>query len=74
MLFSDFVYGESLENFFKIRTFCVNAQVDRLGKVKTEDAHDGLCINHIAAGDQIEILGVAVHIIDKLFYFVDRIK
>ena len=74
MLFSDFVYGERLENFFKIRTFCMNVQVDRLGKVEAEDSHNGLCVNYITAGYQIEIIGEAVNIIDKLLYFVDRIK
>jgi len=71
---SDFVYRESLENFLKVCTLCMDVQVDRLGKIKAEDSHDGLCIDHIAAGDQIKIIGVTVDIIDKLFYFVDRVK
>ena len=34
----------------------VDVQVDRFGKIKAENTHDGFCIDDISAGDQIEII------------------
>ena len=34
----------------------MNGEINRFGKIQTEDSHDGFCINDISAGNQIEIV------------------
>ena len=64
-------YGE---NGVKIIAVGVDIQINGLGEIQTEDTHDGLCINDIAAGNKVEIKRETVDCIYKSFYFVDRIQ
>ena len=66
-----FQYGE---NGVKIIPVGMDVQINGLGKIQAEDTHDGLCINDIAAGNEIEIKRETVDGIYKSFYFVDRIQ
>ena len=52
----------------------VDVQVDRFGKVETEDSHDGFCVDYVSSGYQIEIKIEFGNVVDERFYFVDRIK
>ena len=52
----------------------MDVQVDGLGQIQAEDAHDGFGIDDITAGNQIKIAVEAVDLIDKLLDFVDRIE
>jgi hypothetical protein len=64
-------YGKYL---VKLIAVCMNVQIDGLGKIKAEDAHDGLRIDDIAAGYEIEIEIEAVDVIHKCLDLVDGIK
>ena len=51
----------------------MNIQVDGLGKIQAENTHNGLSIDNVPAGYQIEIIIKLSNIIYKGFYFVDGI-
>ena len=52
----------------------MDVQVDRLGKIQTEDTHDGLCINYVSAGYKIEIIIELSNIVYERFYLINRIS
>jgi hypothetical protein len=52
----------------------VDVQVDRLGQIQGEDAHDGLGIDDISAGHKIKIVIKLCDIVDKGLYLVNRIQ
>lgn len=54
--------------------FRVNIQVNRLGQIKRENAHDGLCIDDIPAGNQIEIGIKLCDIIYKRFNLINGVQ
>jgi len=45
----------------------MDGQVDGLGKIQAENAHDGLCIDNITSGSQIEIVVEPVYQVYKIF-------
>ena len=51
----------------------MDVQVDRLGKIQTEDTHDGDCINYVSAGYKIEIIIELSHIVYEIFFLINRI-
>ena len=51
----------------------MDVQVDRLGKIQAEDTHDGLCINYVSAGYQIEIIIELSNIVYERLYLINRI-
>ena len=51
----------------------MNVQIDRLGKIQAEDTHDGLCIDDVSSGYEVEIIVELGDVIYKRLYFVDRI-
>ena len=54
--------------------FCMDVQIDRLGQIQAEDTHNGLCVDDVASGYQIEIYIKLCNIIYKGFHFLDRIQ
>ena len=52
----------------------VDVQVDRLGQVKTEDAHNGLSVNDVTSGNKIEVTVKTSDVIDKVLDFIDGVK
>ena len=51
----------------------VNVEIDRFGKIQTEDTHDRFRINDIATRYQIEIIIKFGDVIYKSFYFINWI-
>ena len=51
----------------------MDVQVNILGKVKAENSHDGLCIDHVSSGYQIKLGVESCHIVYKCLYLVNRI-
>ena len=51
----DNIRSEYLQDIFHI-LFCMNVQIDRLGKIQAEDTHDGLCVDDVSSGYKIEII------------------
>ena len=45
----------------------MNIQIDRFGKIQTEDTHDGFCIDDISSGNQIKIEIIFGNIVYKCF-------
>ena len=43
----------------------VNLKGDRLGKIQTEDAQDGLAIYHMATHAQINVIGITIGDVDE---------
>ena len=51
--------------------FCMDVQVDRLGKVESENTHDRFCINDISSGYEIKIITEFCDIIYERLYFIN---
>lgn len=51
----------------------MDIQVNRLGQIEAEDAHDGLGVDHISAGYQIKSTSNLVRSLTERFYFIDGI-
>ena len=51
----------------------MDVQVDRLGQIKAEDAHDGLSVDNVSSGYQIEVVIKLRNIIYERFYLIDGI-
>jgi hypothetical protein len=62
------------ENVFQSFPFCVDVQVDGLGKIQAEDAHDGLGVDYVSSGYQVKIKIKFGNLIDKGLYLVDGIE
>ena len=54
--------------------FGMNVQVNRLGQIQREDAHDGLCIDDISSGHQIEIIIELGNVVYKGLHLVNGIQ
>lgn len=52
----------------------MNVQIDGFGQIQREDTHDGLSVDNVTAGNQIEIGIELSQIIDEGFYFINRVK
>jgi hypothetical protein len=70
---SDQIWLQDFKNLVNI-LLRMDAEVDRLGKIQTEDTHNGLGVDHISAGYQIKVIIELGNIIDKGLYLVDRIE
>ena len=68
----DNVGGEGIKDLIDAR-LSVNVQIDRLGKVKAEDTHNGLGVNDISAGYQVEVNLIFGQVIYEGFYFINGI-
>ena len=51
----------------------VNVELDGLAQVQGKDAHDGLGVNNITTGYQVEVIVETGNIIDEGLNFIDRI-
>ena len=49
----------------------MDIQVDRLGKVQTENTHNRFCVDYVSSGYQIEIKIEFGNVVDERFY-LDR--
>ena len=49
-------------------------QFNRLGQIQAENTHNGLCINCIPAGNQIDIVVEAHYCIDEFLNIIDCIQ
>ena len=67
------LYNVGLQN--RQHFFCavlgVDIQIDGLGEIQAEDTHDGLCVDHISAGNQVKVTIKFGNIVYKGFHFVD---
>ena len=54
-----------VEQFVSLFGFAVDDELKRLCKVKAENTHDGLCVDNISAGYQVEISIKFCQIIDE---------
>ena len=72
-LFHD-VFSDHAQNFFQSGTVGMNVQVDGLGKIQAENAHDRFCVNDISSGNKIKITVKPADLVDKCFYFIDLIQ
>ena len=70
---SDHVGLENLKDLIQI-LFRMNAEIDRLGEIEAEDAHDGLRVDDISAGDKIEVVIKLCDVVYKCFDLVNRVK
>ena len=69
-LHSDDIRLESIENL--IGAFLgVDVELNGLAQVKGKDSHDGLCVDHITAGYQVEVIVKTANIIDEGLNFID---
>ena len=48
------VWSQDTQNSINI-ALSMDIKVNRLGQIQAEDAHNGLCVNNISAGNQIKI-------------------
>ena len=69
----DCIFGNNLHYVIQSSAICMDVEVDRLGKIQAEDTHDGLGVDNVSAGYQIEIIIKLGNIIYKGFYFVNGI-
>ena len=70
---SDDIRFQNLQDMVNI-LFRMNIQVNGLGKIQRENTHDRLCIDHITAGNKIEVRIEFCKVVDKGFNLIDRIK
>ena len=49
----------------------MDVQVDRFGKIQTEDTHDRFGIDHISSGHEIEIVAEFCDIVYERFYLIN---
>ena len=73
ILFDDIGLHHS-QDLLQIITVGMDIKIDRFGQVEREDTHDGLGVDNVTAGDQIEILIKTIDINDKMLNLVDRIQ
>ena len=67
-------YGESGELFRKrvgFRAVGVDLHRDGAGKVQTEDPHDGLRVDDVAAGDEVDLKELGARKVDEFLHVVD---
>ncbi len=72
-VFLDDVGSKLLQDLIDI-VAVVDVQVDGLGDIQTEDAHDGLGVDHVTAGNQVKLCVKTVDQIYKSFYFINGIQ
>ena len=70
----DCIFGNNLHYVIQSSAICMDVEVDRLGKIQAEDAHDGFGIDHIAAGDQVEIGIKLRQVVYKRLNFIDGVQ
>ena len=65
--------GVVLENFhnFLSTILGVNVQIDGLAQIQTENAHDGLCIDDVSAGNKVEIIIEFGDVVYERFYLIN---
>ena len=51
----------------------VDVELDGLAQIEREDSHDGLGIDHVAAGYQVKIIVKTGNIINERLDFIDRV-
>jgi len=49
----------------------VDIQCKLLGEVEAEDAHDGLCVDGISAGDDVYVVVALSYDVNEILYVVD---
>ena len=50
------IFGYNSHYIIQCSTVCVNVQIDRLGQIQAEDAHDRFCIDHISSGYKVKVV------------------
>src|SRR5699024_1855095 len=52
----------------------VNVQLDRLGEIQAENAHNGFGVDCITPGNQVNVEVIFAHDVDELFHVIDGVE
>jgi hypothetical protein len=51
----------------------MNVEINRLGEIQAEDAHNRFRVNDISAGNEIKVIFELGDVIHERFNFIDRV-
>jgi hypothetical protein len=64
--------SQGLQNLIDT-SLCVNIQIDGLGQIQAENTHNGLGVDYVSAGYQIEVNVELGQVIYERLYFINGI-
>ena len=67
---SNLILLKYIENIISA-AFGVDVEVDRLGKIKAEDTHNGLSVDNVSSGYKVEIIFELGDVVNEALYLVD---
>ena len=68
----DNVLADRFYQLFRIIGVCL--QLDRLGQIQAENAHDRLCVDGITTGHQINVIVKQQNLVYEILYIIDCIQ